>query len=453
MRTIYANNLDLIRDKKSTFLSDDASAGAGTISVESIVGFAVNKILFIGEPGNEKSEIIKTHAATAPTGTTVTLASNLVFDHPQGTVIYIVDWDQVEFSHSATVAGAKSVLDTIAIQADQVKSQYIDTAQSSGYYFVRFKNTITTTYSEYSDPIPWGGYADNTVGAAINYALKRNKTEFTENVTHEFCIEEVNACLQVIRGKLKKWHNLQEFDYDLGSTSRGIYRFAMPATAWQYSNKSILGFRIGTGENLTYKDKTEWEEYLEDVAHSVLTAGALIGAVTVTVADPQDFADSGTIMIKGQQITYTAIDRTTGAITGIPATGTGSITANLTAADDVWQNEEEAEPEIFTVVDGYVQFWPLCSASFINKNAVMDFWKECPTVDSDNDTLDVARYDMVKFWLTWAIRGQLKNDGMRDNSDADYGLFKEALSDAISIELRTHGQKYKTRPAVNSIKF
>ncbi|MCK9578701.1 Ig-like domain-containing protein [bacterium] len=455
MKTIFLNNLELIKDKKLTFLTSDVSAGDSTLPVESIIGFAVNLILFIGEPGDEKSEVIKTHATTPPSSLSVFLASNCVFDHVQGTPVYIIKYDQVEFSHAVTIAGTKTVLDTINIQADEINTQYDDSTYSSGYYFTRLKNTIGAgSYSDYSDPIPYNGYGDNTVGAAIDYALKRNKTEFTENVTKDFCIEEINNCLQFARGKLKKWHNLQEFDYSLGATSRGINKFAMPSDAWQYSYKSVLGFRIGSGKNLTYKDKTEFEEYLEGVNHALLSSGAIAGDITITVDDPHDFPDSGDVMIKGQVITYTAIDRTTGAITGIPASGDGAITATLTAGDDVWQGDyEEGNPDIFTVYDGYIRFWPLCSASYIYKNGWMDYWKEAPSVDSDNDTLDLSRYDMVKYWLTWAIRGQLKNDGMRDPNDADYGLFNTILNDAISIELRTHGQKYKTRPLLNQIKF
>lgn len=452
MRTIYANNLELILDKKESFLAADAAAAATAITVESIVGFAVNLILIIVDPGNEKTEIIKTHASTAPTGTTVTLASGLVFAHSQGTKIYIIDWDQVEFSHAATITGTKSVLATIAIQADQTETIYKDTAQTSGYYFIRFKNTIDTSYSDYSDPIPYGGYTDNTLGKAIAYALKRNKTEYTDNVDHDFMVEEANLCLQYARGELKKWHQLQSFDYILGQTSRGIYKFALPSDAWQYSNKSVLGFRIGDGENLTYYDKTEWETELEGVEHTTLAADAAIGATSITLTNSYDFEDSGTVMIKGQEITYTANNRATGVLSGIPASGTGSITAALNSGDDVWQGDyDEGEPDKFTVYGGYAYFWPMCDASNINKNAFMDYWKEAPSVDSDNDTLDQKRYDMIRYWLVWVVRAQIKNDGIRDENDGDFRMFQKVLSKAVIEELRTHGNKYKTQPKLNKL--
>jgi hypothetical protein len=453
MRTILANNSELIQEKKSSYLSDDIAAGVSSITIDNIAGFAINQILMIVEPGNETAEIVKTHSTTVPASGVVTLAAATKFAHTQGTRVYIIDWDQVEFSWGALTIST-AVLTTIDIQSDQVMTQYTDTTYSSGNYFLRFKNSITGVFSDYSDPIPWGGFAEDSVGAIIEYALKRNKTDFTDNVDHDFCIREINACLKVIRGKLKKWHSLQGFDYELGTTSRGVNKATMPADSWQYSNKSVLAIRIGLGEPLTYKDKIEWVEEMEGVAHTTLSADASTGATTVTLTDTDDFADSGTIMVKGQEITYTALDRTTKVASGIPASGDGSITSALTSGDDVWQGDyEEGEPSIFTVNGGELYYWPMPSASEVNRNILLDYWKEAPTVETDGDTLDISRFDMVKYWLTWAIRGQLKNDGMRDPADSDYALFSEGLNDAIKIELRTHGNKYKTRPQLNQISF
>jgi len=453
MRTINLNNLELTRDKPSTFLKDDSSVGALTLEVDSIVGFSIDQLIVITEPGNEEVEIVKTHATTSPTGTTITLAAATKYAHSQGMKIYIIDWDQAEFSYGAGSVPTV-VLSTVDLQVEQTETRYTDNIYSAGNYFIRFKNSITGVFSDYTDPIPWGGYAEDSVGAIIAYALKRNKTEFTENVDHEFCINEINACLKVIRGKLKKWHSLQSFGYSLGTTSRGVNQFTLPSDMWQYSNKSVLAIRIGLGELLTYKDQREWDEEMESVAHTTLSTNVLAGATSLTLISSDDFEDSGTIMIKGQSITYTALDRTTKIASGIPASGTGSVTAGLTAGDDVWQGDyREGESEIFNIADGKMRIWPMPSASEINRGVILDYWKEAPVVETDGDVIDIMRFDMIKYYLTWAIRAQLKNDGMRDAADGDYALFNEGLNDAIKIELRTHGNKYKTTPSLNRISF
>ena len=79
IQPVATNNKELFEDTYYTFLTSDSSSAASTLTVDSIRDIAVNNILFIGELGEEKSEIIKTHAATAPSGATVTLASSTVF--------------------------------------------------------------------------------------------------------------------------------------------------------------------------------------------------------------------------------------------------------------------------------------------------------------------------------------------------------------------------------------
>ena len=452
IKPIGADVSELFEDSKYTFLSADISSGGSELTVLNIKEFAVNQILMIGELGNEQTEIIKTHSSTAPTGSTITLASNLVFSHLQGAKVYIIDYDQIEFSHADTVAGTKTVLGTEDIESDSVQTIYKDSTESAGYYFVRYKNSIDSSYSDYSDPIPHDGFGTNTVNTAISYAMTRNKTEFTDNITQSFCIEEINDCLAYIIGKLKKWSRLQAFDTILGQTEQGVGKIAVASDMWGYSNKAILGFRIGDGENLVYRDKREWEnDVMDGVDQTTLSSGASVGDTDITLTNSYDFDDSGTVMIKGQEITYTANDKSTGVLSGVPASGTGSVTAILSADDAVWQGYSDGEPDRFTVYGGYIYFYPLCDSSNDDQNIHCDYWKEAPSVDSDADTLDISRYRMVKYWLTWAIRCQLKNDGLRDLQDGDYLFFERVLADAEIIDLNTHGQKFKRKPLLNKI--
>ena len=256
MKPIILSNQILIQGAKETFLTAQANSGTGTITVKSVIGFAVNQILLIGEIGDENSEIIKTHATTGPSGTTITLASNLTKTHDVYTKVRIIPYDQVEFYHAETATGSKTLLDTIAIQCDSLETRYDDTAYNSGYYFTRFKNTIEpATYSGYSDPIPYTGYEENTVGFAINYALKRNKMEsFTNFIDYQFCLDEINACLDFITGKLKGWTNLLKLNQIIGQTERGVLVLGdMPSDIWENKgNKSILDLRLGTSTGLTF---------------------------------------------------------------------------------------------------------------------------------------------------------------------------------------------------------
>jgi hypothetical protein len=453
MRPIASINKELFEDADKSYLSADVAAGESEITVESIKKFAVNKILFIGELGNEKSEIIKTHSSTSPSGSTVTLASVLLQSHQQGTVVYIIDYDQVELSHATAVDGTKTVIETIDIDPQEVDTIIKDSTYDSGYYFVRFKNSIDGTFSAYSDPAPYSGWEENQVAEIIQYALKRNKLEtYTDNVNESFCISEINACLNFIKGKLKKWSELQNFDYSLGARTYGLMSFDLPDTCYDKSKKSILGVRVGKGRYLTYKDKQEWQEILENIGHTTAVA-ASIGDITLEVDDSTILDDSGTIKVKGVAITYTDKDDTTNTLSGIPASGTGSITATISTGDDVWQGNEEGEAEWFTIIDGKICILPLTDSANNGLPVLLDFWKEIPLIDSESDQIENYRYDMVKFWLTWAIRGQISNAGKRDIEDGDFKIFSTILSDAVKIEVRTQLQKNKSNPVLNKIRM
>ena len=450
---------ELFEDVRFTYLSADVAAAASALTVESIKEFAINQILQIGELGSENSEIIKTHAATAPTGSTITLASALTFAHDQGTKIYIIPFDKIEFSWAATEAGSKSVLSTEDIEADSLDTLYTDTAKTTGYFFTRYKNSIDNSYSSYSDPIPIAGFGSNTVNFAIEYALRRNKLDtFTENVSHDFCIDEINDCLVYIAEQRKKWHRLQDFDYSLGTTAQGEWKFAVPSTMWGYSNKSVLAIGLEGEDNLIWKDEREWNEILDGVYNTTLSGAASIGATEITLTDSSGFeaptSGTATVMIDGQEITYTTNTVATGVLSGIPASGTGSITANLTDAAQVWQGDyETGNPLYYTIKEGYVYVWPLPSSSYDDRVLYIDFWKEAPSIDSDADTLDISRFGMVKYWLVWAVRSQTKNEGMRNFEDGDWLMFEKVLKKAMLIESQTHGQKYKMKPKINTISY
>ena len=69
------NNTNLTLQSIQTVLTADMASGSATLTVKNITGFAINQILVIGNFGNEGAEVIKTHASTAPTGSTITLRS------------------------------------------------------------------------------------------------------------------------------------------------------------------------------------------------------------------------------------------------------------------------------------------------------------------------------------------------------------------------------------------
>lgn len=461
---ILIDNKNLLNGANRTVLTATMASGSGTLTVRSINRFAINQILIIGEIGSEQSEIILTHASTAPTGFTITLASNTVYQHSIGTTVYIVNWNQYELSHATTTTGSKTTLTTtlgsglVAIDPEQEFQIYNDTQFSTGYYFIRRKETIGGAFSDYTDAIPATGWAENSLGQAIDYALRRNKTNYTEDITHEDCMKFTNECLQIVQGKQRRWEENQSLNYVLGQTARGTRKHTLPTDIYDNdSNRSLIEVRIGTGKGLTWLDPARFEDKLADEASTQVTTQATAGQTTLEINNSYDFSDSGTVnvYISGTKysITYTGVTRsaTAGILTGVPASGTGAITVTIAVDTYVWQNELEGTPTHYTIRNGSLEYTPLPDSDNDNQNVYIDYWKVVTSVNSDGDSFEIPMFNMVKHYLTWAIRSQLRNDGKRDLNDADYLTYKEILNDAV----RTKVNLYKRRmiPNINKVNY
>ena len=449
-KTITVDNQGLLEDAFYSNLSATAASGGSTLSVYSITNFAINKILLFGEFGQEGAEKIKTHSSTAPSGTTVTLATSLVKSHPKDLKVYIIPHDQVEFSHADTTTGAKTVISLSELDVESQNTVYTDTTYSSGYYFVRFKNSITGDYTDYTDPIPYSGFASNTVAYIINLCMTEMKKQFNEVLTYDMLLQEINACLRYVRGKLKTWSNVQVFDYILDQMNRGEYSWTLPTDYYdKNSNRSMLQVKVGKDKRLDYRDKIEFDEYFEDVVVSEVATAALISATSVVLDSTDDFPETGTahFYIDNTQydITFTANNQSTNTLT------CSALTIALPADTNVWYGESEATPRYFSVWDGKLYIWPLCSATENGKNIYLDYYTDIVEVDSDADEITLAKFDMLKHWLKWQIRNITENNGKPDLQDGDLALFNMLLADAIRRE--SSGQKRKMYTKLNGIDY
>jgi hypothetical protein len=471
VRRITADLSELLDGAETLVLDADAAAGASTITVKSIVGVAVNNILFFREPGNESAEIVATHASTSPTGNTVTLVSaGLVEAHPAGTKIYIIRANTVRFYTATTAAdanasdsGLTALAAAQAIDPTMVRNFYDDTVTTSGYYYYRYIDSINSINLLYSDPIPWGivqvQFADNNVGYMLEFARRKLGHEWDDRFSKQTAIDEINACLRYIQGKLKRWSRYLIADYVVGQTARGVFDYALPTDIYDNeTNKSILQVRIGRATDpLTPLDEREFDEQMRDVARSTVRVTAVVGATTLDIVNSYDFTATGTINAyttnTADSITYAGITRsaTVGVLSTIAASGASAITAAHAVGINVWQGEREGEPRYFNVRSGRIRIYPLPDATWINKNVVLDYNEEATNVDSESDVIDAPRYDMVQEWLLFKGHAYWRNNGVDDINNASFKMFQDILKSALRTEISS--QKYKMRPAINEISY
>lgn len=431
-RTITIDNTILTKETNFSYLNADFASGVTALTVDSIKLFAINQVLCIGDIGDEDAEIIKTHGSTAPTGNTVTLVSATTKPHARGTKITVVPFDRIELSHSATATGAKATLTVtgwpggaaaglILVDPELTSTNYIDTQQTTGFYFWRFNNSITSVFSAYSDPITYDGYSSNQVGYIKKLALQQLGENIGDIITDSFLNEALWEGRREVDSKSKKWSFRTEFNKDLGNITTGMYRIATPTElANPSSPDNILGLRIGSdGRNLRYISKRDWDRWYDNVPHTTVATQPAVGDTSLVITNSRDFGSSGSVTIGTNVITYTANAVTTGTLSGIPASGDGSITATHAVATDVWQNASFSWPSFYTIFEDYLYFNCPIESTYDGQNIWIDIYRSLPVYNSDYDTLDETDTDMYVSYLKFKIK-YLKSHGklkMKDDQD------------------------------------
>ena len=455
-RTITIAHLELPQHP-ATILTADVAAAGTALTVLDNAGFAQNQKLLIGQLGKEQTELKVVNAAVSA-GTSLT-STAVTFAHSIGSPLKRMLFDQWRlYGNSTNTTVGATLIATIDVQVDAPSTTYVNTGTEYTYYFVLAYDSVAgITSTDYSDGvINATSYTENSVGSLINASLDDAKAKMNEKITTAWFLRNINECLTFITGKLKRWSFLQHFDYSLGSSLRGSFQYTLPTDITDANSpKSILGVRVGTGSNLLYLDKTEWEVKLRDVSQTQVRTEASATDTTLDVDNSYDFNDTGSVSVyvSGTKytLTYTGVTRSTtaGVLTGIPASGTGSISVTIPVDTNVWQGEDEGQPSYFRVDDGSLYIYPLPDGSNDYKNVTLDYYTKKTAVDSMSDTVEPPRYDAIKHWLTWKLRSQNNASGQLDMTDGDKVMFDTILTDMIRHEIS--GQKARKKRNINGI--
>lgn len=236
--SLVANNLPLIEKKESCLLTSDVNVGATTLTVDSVNGLKVGQYLIIGDIGNPDTEIIRIHITTAPSTYTITLNSAILFDHPVGTLVTVIDYNQIEFSVSETIDGVKTVLNTatpINIQPDKEQTIYdavVDPdyiALTTTYIWMRWYNSASVTYSDYSSSIAKAPAkrSYDSLRSIGDKAMRACKENIGVTITYDDYFDWAEDFLQELYAYKTAWKLFREVDTSVTTTS-GINYVDLP---------------------------------------------------------------------------------------------------------------------------------------------------------------------------------------------------------------------------------
>lgn len=457
-RVIRIAHPDTPGQPKSHLTAAVAALGT-TLTVQDNTGFVNSEYTRIGVLGSDRTEIVRNNSAVTR-GTSLTTTA-CVFPHATGTEVERMIFDQWRiYGNSTNSSSGATLVATIDIKVDAPYTTYVNSSTEYAYYFaIGYDSNAASLSDVYSDGVSsTTSYSLNTVGSLIESSLDGVKGKRTTIMTDLWFFREINDCLRYITGKLKTWSYLQSFDQTLGQTTRGSFSFTMPTDIEDVNSpKSVLSVHLGGKSPLLYKDKREFEYEMAGSIRTTVRTTATSGQTTLEITNSYDFPDAGTatVYVSGTRydITYTGVTRSTtaGVLTGVPASGTGSISVTIASGLNIWNAPQEGEPSFWGVWDGSAYIWPMADANYDNLNLYMDYYTTRTVVNSAGDAIEGPRYDAVKHWLIAKCRAQSNSTGKLDLQDPDWQLFNGILGDLIRTEVG--GQRHKMKPRVNSISY
>lgn len=430
----------LILGSPRTSLTSQVNASETSLNVLSIVGFTgSNKYLLVGEFGGEESEIV---TFSSSTGFTIS-SGTLVFDHPIGTPVYLIEANQIDFQRATSVDGSYSSLDIIDVQADRIYTYFEDTVNTTGFAKARFYNESDSSYyREFQEIVRYDENQRQTRGFTKFMATKSMGVEgqIDEDILNGWVTEADDK----IRNERNSWP--EEIAQLSILMEKGITKYDVSTYLKNIqSPEGLKCVRLG---------ELEVEPLTRDIFYNVVsdavstTLAVAISATTDTeiyLTDSSEFADSGTILIEGDEITYTANDRTTGELSGVEnIDSTHAITSTAGRDMEVWQGMSKGKPKYISVIDGVLQTYPVIAEDDDVRYLKLDYTKTYTPITLDSDELLFPGFLYTEY-LIYKIsqhRGDADQESRKNDFLRDLNKYSAGVANATEQSLKPRQRLY-----------
>ena len=427
------NQLDV---RAKSYLSANTVIGAVSAPVDNAIDFSSGSfLLLIGSIGSEYSEIV---VATAHTDQAITIGATKL-PHNRGDSVQEIRFDRVEVWKSATLTGVYALVGSaVTFQTSQESTVVIDsTGISTDFYKIRWKNSVSTTYSDYSTPISVLTYPDNSVARIIYPVLTAmGVSENDTKITVPFLISAVDDARKYTEAKLygirHAWR--QNFEYPIQLLAGSNYVSLPDDIDFNETDRSMLAARFLVGNvltpyNLRYIDKRSWNQIAFSVMGGTTTVLAGIGATTVSLDSAGDFpiTSSGVAYVATtdvtqtiMQIAYTGVDLSTNQLTGV----TG-ITRSIPIGTRVWSRPTISQPIYYTVYENKLVFDRIIPDSMQGTNLYIDYYKKLDKVEDLYQVLEEHYREIYKWYLRYAVK--YRKDISLGSDDPDLKKFEDLV--------------------------
>ena len=242
-------------DLQKSYLTAKTDAGATYSRVENNDGFATNDLVLFGKLGEERTELVTLTGVTG--NNTIDHSTGPVFGHSARTPVYQILYNQACVYSATSEGGTYSLLTTIDLDVDQPETVYPDTTgDQDTWYKIRYKNSITTTYSDYTDEVQGSGFTDASLSVLTDSVLEEfgdaDAKEISRNQIRKFLNDGMK---KIMWGIIKQYPDFRTA-YATQALTSGTSTYALPT--------NFLAFKrvdVGTTATDAIKARFEGEEY------------------------------------------------------------------------------------------------------------------------------------------------------------------------------------------------
>lgn len=417
----------------NTQLAATISAAGTAMTVSDNNGFSDNDWFIVGNIGDAKTEECDVNGAVTR-GTSLTVTNTLKFDHEIDMPVNRIQERAITIYGAATDGGTGTIIESIdAISSPIANGQSIkwnmpyteytllSTDTAYAYYYVVF--TDGTTTSSASDYIPSSGWGDDRVIKLIEHALDETDTKLDQNITLEMCVKWANECQKTIaqfKYQDPQTGSLKHVDWDFevvedtsltASTNEIEYSFSSMTNTPKYvdSDRAIISVRLGDKKAFTKYTIDEFDAEMVEKPNTDVATQANSGDTTLVVDSLVEFDTSGTIYVGSDEVTYTGVTGTT-TFTGIPASGTGSITATHAVDSAVWQNVSPDLPTKYTIWNGKILLNKPIKSDYNNFPLKVRMYKKLTDLTEASDQTPVSFYNVFHMYIGSRIERRKGNE-------------------------------------------
>lgn len=412
----------VISGNVKTFLRAPVNAAGTTLSVADNSNFANGDYLIIGSPGDSQTEEVNINGAVT-LGTSLTVANTLKFGHELEAEVTKIYERKVRIYGSASDGGSLTLIATVDIDWDKPFTEYTLVTTDTAYNYYAAKFYDGTTESSASDYVAASGVPYNAIENFIQQALDITGAKVDHNgLTRAMCVRWAQDCQDEItqfvykdsqtNQTIKKDWSFEVIEDVTSITlvqNQNSYALTLLSNTPKYPNheRGIISLRIGKRPPLHKTQIKEFDERMRGRVNTTTSVLAVVGATTLDITDTSELSESGSIYVGSDIITYTGKSST--QITGIPTSGTGSITTAHASGSQVWQNISPGLPQFYTIFNGRILLDRPVSEEYAGQKLKIRYLYAIPRITTVADITVIPFTNVFQLYIGAKIELRRKN--------------------------------------------